>query len=96
MNVVYNLQPYDINLLKSQETTRRPKKYIKNDIIKLLDEFIDRGYECCLICTCVDNDQAHVKATIIRRTILIQGYHNIKVIRRKTKVYIVKKNKWEG
>lgn len=95
MSVPYKLKPFDINELKRQQTRRSTYKQVHRDVIGLIEEFITKNYDCCRVCICDGDRKAHFECTILRRTVKVHNYENVRVVLRGNKVYLVKKDKWE-
>lgn len=95
MSVPYKLEEYDINALRRQSTRKSTAKQVQRDIIGIIEEFIAGNYDCCRVCVCDNDRKAHFECTILRRTVKVHNYENVKVVLRGDKVYLVKKNKWE-
>lgn len=94
MKAVYSLEPFNINELKSMETRRKPVDRDFRHVCELIDEFVENDYECCKVCTCDDNYKAHIESTVLRRSVDIRGYKNVRVVLRGNSVYLVKRNLW--
>lgn len=95
MSIAYKLEPYDINKLKQKKKRKNPNRYIKRDITAAVEEFVISEYDCCRIFNCDTAREAHIECTIIRRTVQLGNFDNIKVVVRGEDVYLVKKDKWE-
>jgi hypothetical protein len=96
MTVPYKLEPFDIYVLKSMSNRRHPgKNYIKRDVVGIVEEFVRENYDCCIVCECNTEREAHIETCIIRRAINMHDYVNVKTVQRGKTVYMVKKNVWE-
>lgn len=95
MSVMYKLEPYDIEELKRRGKRKNKNRYVKRDVEAIVEEFAASEHDCCRVCLCDNDRKAHIECTILRRTVNIFNYDNIKVVLRGEGVYLVKKSKWE-
>ena len=95
MSVPYRLEPHDIRELKTRAKRTTPNRHVNRDVIRIIEEFVESGYDCCRVCFCDTDRQAHIECTILRRSVKLGNYDNVKVVLRKSEVYLVKKDKWE-
>ena len=93
---VLKLEPYDVEKLKKRPKKKHIKGYVKRNTKAIVEEFADSEYDCCKVCTCKDNMEAHMDSANIRDAIKRCGYENkIKIVVRHTELFLVKKNAWE-
>ena len=95
MSVPYKLEPCDINEVKHIEYRKSSKGCIRRDINATIEDFITSGHDCCRVCIAEDDRKAHFECTVLRRSVKLFNYDNVKVVLRGECVYLVKKDKWE-
>ena len=92
----YQLEPHDIHELKHREIRKSSKGNVHHrNVIGTIEEFAFSDYDCCKICTCDTNRKAHIECTILRRSVKLGDFTNVKVVLRGEEVYLVKKSSWD-
>lgn len=94
MNRECVLIPYSIEALQKMPKHKGPTNGPRN-IIDILEEFVNKNHDCCVVSRCDSNELAHMDCTAFNRVIKRENYINVKIVRRGSTVFLVKKDAWE-